>query len=343
MVFLQLAGLAFFTTLSVTGFMVSAGLGDVADHRSAHKETTPTGGGLGFVAGLGAAIISLSFMGLPDTLHHSFASVFSLIFAVSMLGIIDDIFAIRAWVKFGLLLFICGLGVYLIGPVTRLPFGETTYELPLLLGFLGSLLWVFVVVNAVNFMDGANGFMGTVMAIASLGLFGVSLISGAPGAAILALLNFAILLGFLPYNQRRKALIFSGDIGALCVGFIFAISMLMIVTETQSSTMLYAGPILILPFLTDVLLTLIRRLRRKQNLFSAHNMHLYQRLIRSGANGTGWSHLKVTWLYGFIGLILANIALVCTHMRLLGSTPILPFLTGMLVAGYYMVSRHLPD
>lgn len=339
MVFLQLAGLAFFTTLAVTGFMVHAGLGDVAGHRSAHSETTPTGGGVGFVAGLGAAMVALSFTGVSESLPRHFATILSLIFAASMLGVIDDIFALSARIKFGTLLLLCGAAVYLIGPVRALPLGGVNaLELPYAVGFLGSLLWIFVAVNAVNFMDGANGFMGMVMAIANLGLFGVSLISAAPGSAVLSLMSFSILLGFLPYNQRRKAPIFSGDVGALFVGFTFAAAVLMLVAETGSSQALYAGPLLILPFLTDVFLTLIRRARRKENLLNAHNTHLYQRLIRSG-----WSHLKVTWLYGFIGLVLANAALLFTHIELIGSVGVLPFFTGMLVFSYYMVSQYLPD
>lgn len=335
---LQIAGLAFFTALAVTGFMVSAGLGDVADHRSAHSQTTPTGGGLGFVAGLGAAAIALEFIDISTPLHGGFAQVLSLIFAVSMLGLIDDVFALSARLKFSLLLIICGAAALLIGPVTELPLGAGRLELPFFLGFLGSLFWIFVVVNAVNFMDGANGFMGIVMAIASLALFGLSVIAGALGAAILSLVNFAVLLGFLPYNQGRKALIFSGDVGALFIGFTYAAAVLMLIAESDSSRMLYAGPILILPFLTDVFLTLIRRVRRKDNLLVAHNMHLYQRLIRAG-----WSHAKVTWLYGFIGLVLANIVLISAHMGMLHSMSILPFFTGMMICGYYMISHNLAE
>ncbi len=341
--FLQLAALAFFTCLAVSGFMVAAGLGDVADTRSAHSQTIPTGGGVGFIAGLGAAIIALSFLGLPNIfdekpLHRAFAPTLSLVFAVSLLGIVDDILALSARLKFGILLILCGAAIYLLGPVTSLPFGLKAVELPFIIGFIGSLLWVFVVTNAVNFMDGANGLMGVVMAVASLGLFGVSLITGAPGAAILSLLNFALLLGFLPYNFRRQAKVFAGDIGALTAGFIFAASVIMLISEAGSSEVLYAGPILILPFLTDVFLTLIRRLRRKENLLRAHNQHLYQRLIRSGL-----SHVQVTWLYGFIGLILANIVLVVTHLGLMGSVSLLPFFTGMLVFSYYIISTRIPD
>jgi len=338
MMFLYIAGLAFFTALAVTGFMVSAGLGDVADHRSAHSQTIPTGGGLGFVAGLGVAAIAFAFADVSTPLHRSFAQILSLIFAVSMLGLVDDVLTLSARMKFSLLLIICGAAVYLIGPVTELRFGEQRQELPYLIGFFGSLLWIFVVANAVNFMDGANGFMGTAMVIASLGLFGLCLISGAPNAAVLSIINFAVLLGFLPYNQRRKALIFSGDVGALFVGFTYGAAVLMLLAEAQSSKMLYAGPILILPFLTDVFMTLIRRFRRKENLLTAHNMHLYQRLIRAG-----WSHLKVTWLYGFTGLLLANAVLINAHWDMIDFSSLLPLLAGMLIAGYYMASQNLPD
>lgn len=338
MVFAQIAGLAFFTALAVTGFMVYAGLGDVADHRSAHHQTTPTGGGLSFAAGLGLCALALVFMNISAPLHESFAQILSLIFAVSMLGLIDDVLALSARLKFSLLLMICGAAVILTGPVTELHLGAQRLTLPLSIGFAGSIFWIFVVVNAVNFMDGANGLMGSVMAIASFALFGLSLIAGAPGAAILALINCAVLLGFLPYNLRRKALIFSGDVGALFTGFTYAVAVLMLLSETNSYAMLYAGPILILPFLTDVLLTLIRRVRHKENLFTAHNMHLYQRLIRAG-----WSHIKVTWLYGFVGLLLANIVIISAHMGLIRSAPLLPFLTGMLVCGYYMISHNLAD
>jgi len=338
MVFLQLAGLAFFTTLAVTGFMVHAGLGDVADHRSAHRHVIPTGGGIGFVAGLGAALIAISFMDVSGNFHRGFAPVLSLIFAVAMLGLIDDVLVLSARVKFGILLILCGSAVYLIGPAAELPMGSGAVVLPFFIAFIGSVLWVFVVANAVNFMDGANGLMATVMAIANLALFGVSLMVGAQSAAILSILTVGILLGFLPYNQRRKALIFSGDVGALLVGFSFAVTVLLLVSETSNPAILYAGPILILPFLTDVFLTLIRRVRRKQNLLTAHNMHLYQRLMKAG-----WSHFKVTWLYAFIGLILANVVLVATHRDLIESANLLPFLTGMLVASYYIISGYLPD
>jgi len=115
-------------------------------------------------------------------------------------------------------------------------------------------------------MDGANGFMGSFMFIASLALTMLAMTVGAMTAAILVgALTFG-LLGFLPYNFRAKAQIFCGDVGSLLVGFIFAIASLLLVKEAPDFRLLYVGPILLLPFLADVLMTMLSRLKRKENL-----------------------------------------------------------------------------
>ena len=122
------------------------------------------------------------------------------------------------------------------------------------------------------------------------------------------------LLGFLPYNFRQKAQIFCGDVGSLLAGFLFAIASLMLVKEVPSMPLLYVGPILLLPFLADIFMTLVSRLKRKENLLKAHSSHLYQRLIRSG-----WSHSKISLVYAGAGLICANIALIAVFSGMIGS------------------------
>ena len=69
----------------------------------------------------------------------------------------------------------------------------------------------------------------------------------------------------MPYNFRKKAQIFCGDVGSLLTGFIFAVASLMLVKEVPELPFLYVGPILLLPFLADILMTLFSRLKRKEN------------------------------------------------------------------------------
>jgi len=237
-----------------------------------------------------------------------------LAFAITTLGLFDDVFEGRTLIKFALIAGIGALAVRLIGPPAVLPMGSYEIALPYWARLAGAVLWIFVCVNGINFMDGANGFMGSFMFIASLALTMLAMTVGAMTAAILAgALTFG-LLGFLPYNFRAKAQIFCGDVGSLLVGFIFAIASLLLVKEAPDFRLLYVGPILLLPFLADILMTMLSRLRRKENLLKAHSSHLYQRLIRKG-----WSHAKVSMVYAGLGLLCANIAVFAVFSGMIGS------------------------
>lgn len=291
---------AFCLSLSICGFMISAGLGDNPGPRSSHSEMTATGGGVGILAALGGMIIYILSFAPEFFVFSQDVQILALIGLMAMLGGVDDLYDLSSGLKFILFLCLLILAVYVVGPVTRLPFTSIYIPLPLWLGWIGTLLWLFVVVNVVNFMDGANGFMGLFMGIMTAALIYFSLDVGHWGVAVLNIAILAGICGFLPYNFRRKALIFCGDIGSLTIGFVWAISLLILVRDMPNNGLLYIGPILLMPFLTDALLTMARRMRRKEPLLSAHKTHLYQRLITHG-----WSHQKVSLFYG-LGAILST-------------------------------------
>jgi len=175
---LQIGALAFLTSLAVSGFMSFAGLGDASDGRSAHRGTIPTSGGIGFLAGIGAALCAVSFLFPSINLPAGFAPAMSLFFAIGMLGLVDDALTLGAKTKFGIMILICGAAVWLIGAPTSLPFLNQAVALHPIIGFVGAMLWIFVVMNTVNFMDGANGMMILSLTIANVGLFGAGLFGG---------------------------------------------------------------------------------------------------------------------------------------------------------------------
>ena len=311
---LHLGTIGFAVALAFSGFMVAAGVRDIPNSRSNHIAATPTAGGLGLVAALGIMCLAAVKFYPQFELRAELPYLLMLCFAMAGLGLFDDVFEGRTVVKFALIVGIGLLAVRLIGPPAALPMGAYEIALPYGIGMAGAVLWIFVCVNGVNFMDGANGFMGSFMLIASLALTMLALTTGAMTAAILAgALTFG-LLGFLPYNFRKKAQIFCGDVGSLLGGFIFAIATLMLVKETPNFQLLYVGPILLLPFLADIFMTMCSRLKRKENLLAAHSSHLYQRLIRKG-----WSHANVSYLYAGLGLVCANIAAFAVFSGMIGS------------------------
>ena len=335
---IQIGLLAFLTSLAVSGFMVVAGLGDASDGRSAHSGTIPTSGGVGVVAGIGAALCAVNLF-FPDLdLPRGFAGVMSLLFAIGMLGFVDDVLTLGAKAKFGIMIIVCAGAVWLIGAPTNLPFSDKPLTLLPVVGFIGAMLWIFVVMNAVNFMDGANGMMGLSLTFANVGLFGAGLIGGSPTTLLLSGLSLMVILGFLPYNVRQKAKIFGGDVGSLSLSFLFAVSVLFLIKETPEQTLHLVGPVLILPILADVFLTLIRRVRNRENLLQAHNTHLYQRLIQRGFN-----HLTVSWFYALAALMFANIVVIGTPKGWLDRFNIPVMLLCATVVIYWGISQGLPD
>ena len=328
---LHLGVMAFAAALAFSGFMIAAGVGDIPNKRSNHSAATPTSGGIGLVAALAMTCLgAVKFypqLGFGPELPY----LLMLAFAIAALGLFDDVFEGRALVKFAFIAGIGALAVRVIGPPVALPMGPYEIALPYGVGLAGAVLWIFVCVNGVNFMDGANGFMGSFMLIASLALTMLALTLGAMTAAILAgALTFG-LLGFLPYNFRRRAQIFCGDVGSLLTGFVFAIASLLLVKKVPDVPLLYVGPILLLPFLADTLMTMFGRVRRKENLLKAHSSHLYQKLIRSG-----WSHSKVSLVYAGAALLCANIAIVAVFSGMIGSfwgLLLLAFLAGLIKVG----------
>ena len=149
-------------------------------------------------------------------------------------------------------------------------------------------------------MDGSNGLMPFVMCVALIALALFSWSAGSQGPAILSAVLAAGLAGLLPYNFRSRAKIFSGDVGALTIGFGYAVAVLWLCSELKENNLVFIGPVLILPFLVDVLMTLAWRLIRGENLLTPHRSHFYQRMISKGV-----SHVMVAWFYGLTALILA--------------------------------------
>lgn len=340
---LEIAGAAFFVSMAVTGFARMGGLGDVPDHRSSHARVTPTGGGLGIVAGIGAGVL-LAGLFYQDRLFaqpgsaQKLATLMSLTFAMAFLGLLDDRYVLSSKLKFGIMLLLAVCGAVAMGPITRLPMGGDYLYLLWGAGLAGTVLWLFTVPNAVNFIDGINGLFGLSLAIASAALCALALKVGAPVTALISMALAASLLGFLPYNLRTKAAVFSGDCGSLGAAFLYAGAVLFLVWEEPNAQLLYAGPLLILPLLTDVLMTLVRKPTKGLALLAPHNTHIYQRWARQRGN-----HVSVSLIYGIMTALMAILVHEAFGIGTLGSMTAFGLMVGVFVCLYLVRSATLPD
>ncbi|VAW02329.1 Undecaprenyl-phosphate alpha-N-acetylglucosaminyl 1-phosphate transferase [hydrothermal vent metagenome] len=242
------------------------------NQRSAHTTPIPTAGGLALVISITAGLLLLLlFAGMRDNLVLALLGVSSI---AAILGLVDDAREIPAKIKFG------GIGVLSIfiaiifGPVTSIPFDQLNLHLPWIIGVVGTALWAFTLINSINFVDGADGVIPLSTLLACLGLAALAAFFGVWSVCWSGLLLAAALAGFLPFNMPR-AKIFLGDTGSLFIGTWFASSALLLIARGPDHV-LWLMPLLAMPWLSDVLLTMAWRLRHKQDLLTPHKDHLYQ-------------------------------------------------------------------
>ena len=288
--------LVFLLTLGGTIALRAAGIIDLPNHRSSHVNPTPRGGGVAVIA---AFLLGIALF-VPDAPADRFTLIAIAVcgLGAGVLGLLDDLFTLSEGLKLVLLTALClGLAAT-AGPVTDLGF-----TLPWVSGLVGSTLFLFTSVNAVNFMDGSDGLMAGSLAVASVGLgllFGGEM-SWVAFAFAVAWAGFAVFNG--PVLGARGSL-FAGDAGALGGSIIFAGLALYWAAGSEPASAWLAA-LLLLPFLGDVLLTMASRAKAGRHLFTPHRAHAYQLLIRMG-----WSHRRVAVVWALLSAIVAGLAVL---------------------------------
>lgn len=327
--------------------MINHGPQDAPDgDRKTQTAPVPSAGGVGILGGMGAAMLAgLTLLpqvpgaGLNAAAMTGLAGPLVFVLIAGALGYADDRHNLAAKPK---------LAVLAAGAVMAAVFGPqisriwlpgaagSGFEIWPVLAVAGVALWLFVMVNAVNFMDGANGIaLGSaaimLMALALLALPGALNSPREGGVAVVLILAAAVaaVLGFLAWNLAGK--LYAGDAGSLAIGAVLA-GTGAVVAQTYS---VWVPAALVLPFLIDVLLTLAWRAKRGRKLLQAHRDHAYQLLLRAG-----WRHGQVAALWWAMSAVCAAAVLIAPASGIFGLfgfnwTPSLSFMVfaGLLVTG----------
>lgn len=260
-----------------------AGVVDRPDDRGVNtREGIPLLGGL--AVALGAA---MSFSLLHRELGLSLAEngrLEGLLIGGTVLlcaGIWDDRFGLRARNKLLIQIIAAGIAIHygfqidhFRDPVMRQDWQLTGWAMMLI-----TTVWIVGITNAINLIDGLDGLATGVAAIITatltyvcwqfdqtLGVYvGIALVGG--------------LLGFLPFNFPPASL-FLGDAGSLFIGYTLAL--LAIEGSSGQSVLTFVVPLLALAIpILDTCLSIVRRLRRGENVFSPDKQHMHHRLLAS--------------------------------------------------------------
>jgi len=175
---------------------------------------------------------------------------------------------------------------------------------------LFTVLWIFAIVNVVDWLDGMDGLAAGVGAIAAAAIVVISIMIGTFETALLGTILLGTLIGFLPLNFFPARIYLGG--GAFLLGYLLAVLAIFSGAKTGTALLVLAIPII------DAAYVIYQRVRTRRSPFIGDQTHLHHRLLEIGLNQTQivlleWGLVAVlavaaVWFKGFsklaaIGLV----------------------------------------
>ncbi len=186
---------------------------DAPDARKVHEAPTPKLGGI-------AVFIAFIVVGMPSGLTGEKVDyILAASFIIWVVGAWDDISELSA--KFRLFAQLLATAILMYGGVF-LEIVPNSVPGGIIVDILLTSIWIIGITNAFNFLDGINGESAGVGVIIATVMSLYAYLTDEVAASIILCTLAGSLIGFLPYNLKRKADTFIGDSGSTFVGFILA-------------------------------------------------------------------------------------------------------------------------
>jgi len=295
------------------------------NHRSSHATPIPAFGGISLFVVFVCAALTMIGIGSSHTLGFVVLSAFILF----MSGLKDDLMGTSARTK--LLVQIGTAILVLINSeltVTHLSGFFGIGEITPIVGFILSLGFIVFVVNAFNLIDGIDGLAGSI-AILAFSVFGTyHYVNGDTFLSLIMAAMVGALVSFLSWNfADTKRKMFMGDTGSLVIGFLLAVSALVIVAQQPVSpevsfvpqnSVIFILSILVIPVL-DTLRIIVIRLSNGQKPWVADRNHMHHLLLDKGLSHKQatfcLASLQVIAILGYIGV--NNLGPIAQHLFVL--------------------------
>jgi UDP-GlcNAc:undecaprenyl-phosphate/decaprenyl-phosphate GlcNAc-1-phosphate transferase len=257
------------------------------DSRRRHDRPVPLLGGSAFIGVLSLFTLicwlAPGVLGFEEITTRSALSLLSAFSLIYLVGAIDDWTELRAPAKFAAQF---GAALLVLFSSSELPpaFAGWGEWIPEWLVAVVLVFWVVGITNAVNMIDGLDGLCAGVTGLSAFTLAMIMVtVTGNTQSypLVLSLALAGCCLGFLGHNFN-PARIFLGDSGSLLLGFVLAV--ISVKLEVKRSLMVSMSlPLFLLGLpLIDIVLSMIRRGRKKRSLFRGDRSHLHHRLQQLG-------------------------------------------------------------
>ena len=234
------------------------------------QDIIPTSGGISF--GLAYILMVLLYNNIHSLPQDYLSSIVYGSGLMLLTGFIDDIYSLSSSIRLIIQLIFVLMISFLFGIQDSLN-NNLDYFILMPIIVLGSI-WI---INTFNFIDGADGLVSMNSAIFSLvgGIF--LLLTQQEVLATILFMLCAVNLGFLYFNWA-PAKVFMGDSGSLFLGSLFVI--FSIGSYIDGLVSYWSWLILLSIFYVETTVTLLVRIRRKENVLSVHHsLHAYQQII----------------------------------------------------------------
>jgi len=240
---------------------------------------------------------------------------------IFLLGLVDDLYGVSPRGKFlvqavaATILFQAGFGIHRLDLVSSGKILQSFIGLPL------TILWVLLITNAFNLIDGLDGLAAGSALFSTIVVFILSLVVPSPLVTCLAIALAGSILGFLRFNFH-PASIFLGDSGSLFIGFMLS-AMALVGSQKAPTMVAVAIPVVALGLpILDVVLAVVRRFLGGKPLFGGDRQHIHHKLLKRGlpqreavlilyavSAGFGFLSLVLLHLGAAIALVLAVIGI----------------------------------
>lgn len=291
-------------------------IGQIVEPRSSHDRFTLTGGGVIFP--LAMLLFALLF---PESLSRLTILMLGGMCVLATVSMIDDIKPLSPVIR----LIVQIIVVSVVYSNWCAPETATIYILLLLFG-VGFI-------NAFNFLDGINGIMSA-YALVTFGAitYAYRLIPLAPDDylyQIIILLSIAVIV-FSIFNLRRRAVIFSGDVGSITLGYIILFLMWELISRTGNAVYL----VFLIVCAVETVLTILGRLFEGANIFIPHRRFLFQMLVNEG----GYPNYVVALSYAGVQLAIDIVFFIIpVYMQWVYAITV----TTVLVTAYFLMKSRL--
>jgi UDP-GlcNAc:undecaprenyl-phosphate/decaprenyl-phosphate GlcNAc-1-phosphate transferase len=278
--------------------------------RHVHTVPVPRIGGVAiftsFVATIAVTLSIQKWFGSPFSMPpKSIIALLGPALIIFFLGLYDDLRGVGPYWKFlvqagaATLLFVGGYGIDRLGLVAS---GQT---IPAFVGIPLTILWVLLITNAFNLIDGLDGLAAGSAFFTTVVVFILSLLTPNSVIGWLAIALAGAILGFLRFNFN-PASIFLGDSGSLFLGFMLS-EMALVGSQKAPIMVAVAIPIVALGLpILDVFLAIARRFLGGKPLFKGDGDHIHHKLLKRGLSQREAVLIlyAVTSCFGFASLVL---------------------------------------